>query len=192
MGMVRAGNRLTADDWADAALEALESGGLAAVAVEPLARRLGATKGSFYWHFKNRDALIEAAVLRWERRGTEEVIADIEAVPADEPVERLRRLFERVIEHGTSHRIEMVLASSVDHPLIAPVLERIGERRIDYVAELFEATGLAPEPARMRAVVCVSVYYGMTHLSRIAADTLPRTRAERRALVDATLDGLLA
>jgi AcrR family transcriptional regulator len=192
MEMARADNRLTADDWADMALEALESGGLAAVAVEPLARRLGATKGSFYWHFKNRDALIEAAVLTWERRGTEEVIAAIEAAPGDDPAERLRRLFERVVEHGTTHRIEMALASSADHPLIAPVLERIGKRRIDYVAELFVAAGLAPEPARSRAVICVSVYYGMTHLAHIAPDALPRTRAERRALVDATIEGLLA
>jgi AcrR family transcriptional regulator len=191
MGMVRPGNPLTADDWADAALEMLETGGLAAVAVEPLARRLGATKGSFYWHFKNRDALIEAAVLRWERRGTEEVIAAVEAAPVD-PVERLRRLFELVIEHGAAHRIELALASSVDHPLVGPVLARIGERRIDYVAGLFEAAGQAPEPARKRAVICVSVYYGMTHLSRTAPEALPRTRAERRALVDATLDGLLA
>ena len=41
--------------------------GLAAVAVEPLAARLGATKGSFYWHFRNRDAMLEAALQRWER-----------------------------------------------------------------------------------------------------------------------------
>ena len=54
-------SRLSRDDWAGAALDAL-SGGLGAVAVEPLAARLGATKGSFYWHFRNRDELIAAAL----------------------------------------------------------------------------------------------------------------------------------
>src|SRR5260370_1248821 len=56
--------RLTRDDWITAALRAIADGGLAAVGVEPLAARLGATKGSFYWHFENRDALLEAAIRR--------------------------------------------------------------------------------------------------------------------------------
>ncbi|MEO7478195.1 MAG: helix-turn-helix domain-containing protein, partial [Lysobacteraceae bacterium] len=41
--------RLSAADWAQAALDQLGEQGLAAVGVEPLARRLGVTKGSFYW-----------------------------------------------------------------------------------------------------------------------------------------------
>ena len=56
--------RLSADDWAEAALDLIAEQGVAAVAVEPLARRLGVTKGSFYWHFADlptyRSALIEA------------------------------------------------------------------------------------------------------------------------------------
>jgi len=59
--------RLSADDWARAALELIAEQGVAAVAVEPLARRLGVTKGSFYWHFRSRDALLQAAIERWEQ-----------------------------------------------------------------------------------------------------------------------------
>jgi len=50
----------------DAALAAIAEGGLAAVAVVPLAERLGATKGSFYWHFPSREALVEAALAAWD------------------------------------------------------------------------------------------------------------------------------
>ena len=64
---------LGADDWIDAAMAVLAEDGVAAVAVEPLAARLGATKGSFYHHFPNRDALIAAALERWERRDTTDV-----------------------------------------------------------------------------------------------------------------------
>src|SRR5215469_32898 len=71
--------RLTRDDWITAALGAIADGGLAAVGVEPLAVRLGATKGSFYWHFENRDALLEAAVRRWEKETTTDVAAEITA-----------------------------------------------------------------------------------------------------------------
>ncbi|MBP8098362.1 MAG: helix-turn-helix transcriptional regulator, partial [Arenimonas sp.] len=54
--------RLSAEDWARAALDVIAEQGLAAVAVEPLARRLGVTKGSFYWHFPSREALLVAAL----------------------------------------------------------------------------------------------------------------------------------
>ena len=57
---------LSRERWASEALKAMARGGVAAVAVEPLARALGVTKGSFYWHFKNRDALIAAALERLE------------------------------------------------------------------------------------------------------------------------------
>ena len=59
-------SRLSAEDWALAALDVIAESGLAAVAVEPLARRLGVTKGSFYWHFPSREALLVAALERWE------------------------------------------------------------------------------------------------------------------------------
>src|SRR4051794_7743041 len=81
---------LTAGAWTEAALEALARGGLPAVAVEPLAKRLGATKGSFYWHFADRNALLEATLALWEQRDTEGVIA---AVSEDLDVtSRLRNL----------------------------------------------------------------------------------------------------
>ena len=54
------------EQWAEAALGAIATGGIKAVAVEPLAARLGVTKGSFYWHFADRRALIDAALERWE------------------------------------------------------------------------------------------------------------------------------
>src|SRR5687768_16979730 len=84
---------LSRDDWTEAALDALAGTGLAAVAVDPLARRLGATKGSFYWHFANRDELIDATLERWERRDTTEVIAAIGALA--DPRERLVALGRR-------------------------------------------------------------------------------------------------
>ena len=65
--------RLSAEDWAQAALDLIAEQGVAAVAVEPLARRLGVTKGSFYWHFPSRDALLQAALERWEANEQESV-----------------------------------------------------------------------------------------------------------------------
>ncbi|MEV0648440.1 TetR/AcrR family transcriptional regulator [Phytomonospora sp. NPDC050363] len=188
--MTQRGTRLSAEDWADAALEALGRGGLAAVAVEPLATRLDTTKGSFYWHFRNRDALIEAALLRWEERGTTQVIADIETDP--DPVAKLRRLFATVIGHGLTHRIELSLLASADHPAVGPVLRRIGERRVAYVAQLFGEVGFEAAEAHRRALIGVSVYLGNTQLASTAPSVLPATDAERLALISSTVDALLA
>ena len=82
--------RLTREDWITAALGAIADGGLAAVGVEPLAARLGTTKGSFYWHFENRDALLEAAIGRWEKETTTDVIAEITA-SHDAPASQFQR-----------------------------------------------------------------------------------------------------
>jgi len=56
---------LSAGDWEQQALVLIAEKGIRAVAIESLARRMGVTKGSFYWHFPNRDALLEQSLLRW-------------------------------------------------------------------------------------------------------------------------------
>ena len=58
-------SRLDASAWIEAALEALADGGVEAVRVEPLAKALDVTKGSFYWHFADRRALIDAMLTSW-------------------------------------------------------------------------------------------------------------------------------
>ena len=72
--------RLSAEDWERGALDLIAAQGLAAVAVEALARQLGVTKGSFYWHFPTRDALIKAALKRWESQDTEALFAQVETI----------------------------------------------------------------------------------------------------------------
>ena len=103
--------RLTRDDWITAALAAIADGGLAAVGVEPLAARLGATQGSFYWHFENRDALLEAAIGRWEKETTTDVVAEITAA-YDAPASQFRRLVADVIGRAEQDRVGPALASS--------------------------------------------------------------------------------
>ena len=52
--------RLGPEDWVMAGFRALAADGPQAVRAETLARGLGATKGSFYWHFKDLAALHQA------------------------------------------------------------------------------------------------------------------------------------
>src|SRR5215204_3129356 len=79
--------------WIDAALRAVSSGGPDAVRVESLAAALGVSKGGFYWHFKNRQALLDEMLDTWERAVVEDVIERVESQPAD-PRAKLQQLFE--------------------------------------------------------------------------------------------------
>src|SRR5579859_5555319 len=171
-------SRLTREDWADAALAAIADGGVAAVAVEPLAAGLGATKGSFYWHFANREALLGAALARWEEQSTTAVIRDI-AGASDDPAEQLRLLFIRVIEAAERDRIGPALLSAAGHPAVAPVLARVTRARIETVVSLFERLGFTADEARSRGLLAYSIYLGHAQLARSTPELLPRTRAER-------------
>lgn len=68
------GKRLSADDWVAAGLGMLVESGVDAVKVLPLANRLGVTRGSFYWHFKNRDALLAKLLDAWETTNTRAIV----------------------------------------------------------------------------------------------------------------------
>ena len=92
--------RLGRQDWIQAALDAIASGGLAAVAVEPLARKLGVTKGSFYAHFSSRDELIEAALESWERSHAEQQIDALGTIA--DPAERLAAVLRMATEFSQS------------------------------------------------------------------------------------------
>jgi AcrR family transcriptional regulator len=172
-------NRLTAADWADAALAAMrEGGGLAAIAIEPLAGRLGATKGSFYWHFANRDALVEAALDRWEEQRTREATALLAA--ETDPVSRLRSLFSgvrgRVIEDPT----ELALHAHADHPQVAAVLRRVTHHRVDLLADIFREIGLSAADARRRGLQAYAAYLGCGQLAHAVPEVLTDGEAEGR------------
>lgn len=170
--------RVTRDDWTMAALRAMARGGLAAVAVEPLAAQLGITRGSFYWHFKDREALLVAALEFWERAATTDVIAALADIA--EPRQRLRALFAEAFGDEVIAGLEPALLAHADHPAVAPVLARVTRRRVDFLAELYAGLGLTPAVARRQAVVAYAAYLGWFELRRAAADVVPEVATSGR------------
>jgi len=153
--------RLSADDWAQAALDLIAEQGVASVAVEPLARRLGVTKGSFYWHFPSRDALLVAALERWER---DEQVAygGLESIP--NAADRLRALFDLISHHYKTHIIYSELLRAPEHPAVQPVLRHVLERRIGFLLESFRQAGLSDREALNRARLTYASYVGFLQL----------------------------
>src|SRR5258708_6351254 len=170
--------RLTRDDWITAALGAIADGGLAAVGVEPLAARLGATKGSFYWHFENRDALLEAAIGRWEKETTTDVVAEITAA-RDAPASQFRRLVTGVIERAEQDRVGPALLASAAHPAVAPALQRVTSARLNLITTVFRRLGFPPAEPRRRALLAYSAYLGHAQLAPSTPPVLPPPKAAR-------------
>jgi AcrR family transcriptional regulator len=159
--------RLTRDDWAAAALDALTEGGPSAVAVEPVAARLAASKSSFYWLFEDRRALLEAALDRWERVQTEQVITRLASIV--DPAERLRYLIRHAFAAPASADLALRLLTESDEPAVGPVAERVTRRRLAVLTDTFTELGQPPERARHHAAASYAIYLGTAALHRVNA-----------------------
>jgi AcrR family transcriptional regulator len=155
-------NRLSAADWEQAALDLIAEQGLAGLAVESLARRLGVTKGSFYWHFASREALIQAALARWEQSDVEALMRQVDRIA--DPRERLEQLFRRTSRELRTHVIYSALLQALDHPSVRPVMQRLSQRRINYLAVAYRALGLGRRAAMHRARLAYSAYVGFLQM----------------------------
>lgn len=175
--MVKAGDeRLDREAWVLAGLDALEEGGTDAVSASALAKQLGVTRGSFYWHFDSRDELLRAVLDRWERDHSDAVLDALGAVA--DPRERLRLLVDAATSKPPSLFVQL-LAAQTREPLAAEVLNRSRARRVDFLARAYREAGLAPAAARRRALAAYAAYVGLAQL--VSADDTLLAGRERRA-----------
>lgn len=168
--MVSESTRLSAQDWARAALTAIADGGLAAVAVEPLARTLGVTKGSFYAHYRNRDELIAAALAEWLRTHGEGGLADLAAIA--DPARRLRELLTTVVHavQPLAPSVHLSLLGDRNDPRVRDVVRRVNRARLELLARTYRELGLPPERAVSRARVAYAAILGLLQLAQTDPD----------------------
>jgi AcrR family transcriptional regulator len=176
--------RLSREDWIEAALQALADDGPSGVAVERLAARLGTTKGSFYWHFKDREELITEALATWEREDTDAPIEEMKNV--GDPVERLRLGTVFAIEYEEAERPDVRLLPSASDPVVGEVVKRVQRKRLAFLAQTFREAGFTPAESRLRARLAYSLALGWHHQLLIEGSerATPRERAayQRRAV----------
>jgi AcrR family transcriptional regulator len=162
--------RLHREDWIDAALEAIVRGGLGAVRVEPLAARLGVTKGSFYSHFSSRDELIEAALASWEGSRSDaglERFAEIE-----DPAERLRQMLGAALtftESGAGS-VHVSLLSELGDPRVRAAVRRVTEARLGLLRQSYRQLGYSRRRAEHRARLAYAAYRGLLQMAREAPE----------------------
>ncbi len=151
-----ADDRLDADAWVDAALAELGIAGIDGVRVEVLAKRLSVTKGSFYWHFKSRDALLVAMLSLWRRRATLALIERLESGQSSAE-ERLRRLLKLpLLGQRSASAADLELSIRLwgrrDERAQAALME-VDQLRLRYIERLLEELGMSPEEAAVRATL---------------------------------------
>lgn len=162
---------LSANDWIEEALLVLAADGLAAVAVEPLARRLGATKGSFYWHFANRAELIAATLDLWEQRATSELIERIEAIA--DPGERLSELATGAYAGAARGNAYAALLAAASDPRVGALLERVTRAQLAFLERLYSELDLPADQVAPRARLAYAVYLGISQLRHADPDNEP-------------------
>jgi len=179
--------RLAATDWTDAALAAMAEQGTAGVNVEQLARSLGATKGSFYHHFENREALLTAALERWEAMVADDFTA---ADTITDPRRRLETVTLVAIGSEINGFVDVALGASADDPHVAATLRRVNQLRLAYVERVLRELGVPPELSRRRAIGGLSTYLGLYQLQRVTGERFDETQVRR--FVDDAIAAMLA
>lgn len=152
--------RLSAEDWIRGASRQLAEGGVASIRVEPLAKALGVSKGSFYWHFEDRAALLTSVAEAWEQQHTLAVIHRVDEL-ASTPEGRLWALFEEAFGAplGADGMETALRAWAATDNAIKKLVRRVDRRRLRYVTNLLRDAGVEEGEAARRAdlIYCTMV-----------------------------------
>lgn len=177
--------RTPRSNWIGEGLRALGRGGPEAVRIEPLARTLGVSKGGFYWHFDDRQSLLDEMLDVWERTGVDEVIEAVEAEGGDARA-KLRRLFALASASGGELlKVELAIRDWARRDkAVAERLRRVDNRRMDYMRSLFGAICEDEDDVEARCLLAFSLSIGARFIS---ADHAGRSRAEAMELALARL-----
>ena len=150
-------DQLSARDWLDQGLKTLATRGFGALKAEPLAKAMGVSRGSFYWHFADIGAFHAAVLKAWREVAAEAIIAHVEAASAyaDPLIVLLRRVYSEKLA------LERAVRSWASFDAAAKAaVQAIDRRRLDYVEGLIHARGVAADHARMRAQILYWAFLG--------------------------------
>ncbi len=153
--------RLSPDDWLNAGLRALATGGPGAVRADRLAKGLKVSRGSFYWHFTSLGDYEARLAAHWRDVTTEGVIERLARI--DAPVDRLRALFSTAFDADPGLERSMRAWAAAD-ARVAEVVTGVDRQRLAYLADLLAQAGVARGEAPARAQL---IY--LANLGRVAA-----------------------
>jgi AcrR family transcriptional regulator len=141
-------------EWLQAALEALARGNVSEISIGGLARSLGISKSGFYWHFKNRDDLLDQLLKHWDREVTEVITKNAELQTLD-PKARLRRAAEIIIDNDLV-RFEIGIRQwAMNDKRAARAVRSVNRRRLDFARQALGKIGFSGDDVEVRAMLFV-------------------------------------
>ena len=171
-------DQLSAKDWLDQGLKTLAESGFTALKAEPLAKAMGVSRGSFYWHFADVGAYHAAILKHWRDVAAEQIIANVEASSKDDSP--LLLLLRRSFSSKPALENAVRTWATLD-PVARIAVQAMDRRRLSYVESLFERSGVAPGVARSRAQIFYWAFLGF------ALSDKPLPRARQQAVLDELL-----
>ena len=172
--------RLTAQDWIEFALTTLAHEGADALKADVLARKLGVSRGSFYWHFSDLAAFHARTIEHWRAVTTEAIIADIERHESRE--ERLDALLRRAFARTAVLEVRMRAWADANADAARAVSD-IDRRRQEYIERMLVEAGIAQVQASTRAQLLYWSYLGAAlSRSRLGGERLDQAVAELKRL----------
>jgi AcrR family transcriptional regulator len=183
---------LRPETWIDAATAVLVDEGIDHVRVDVLASQLGVTRGSFYWHFKDREDLLRCVLRAWRDRATENLTQRLEGASVDAR-EQLRDVISLPFRgHAAMHaaRIELAIRAWARRDEMARhAVDEADASRIAYIAQVFSSLGFPVLEARSRAFLLYTYVVGE---SLMATQGGPSQKQERRRFVEQLMQQPLA
>ncbi len=130
------------DAWLDAAFELLLESGVDSVRILPLAKRLNVSRTSFYWFFKDREALLDALVERWREKNTQGLVRQTEAY-AENIVEAILNVFDCWLDPEIfDSQLEFAMRSwALQSDAVAREIDAADEARIEALTQMFVRHG---------------------------------------------------
>ncbi|HTB02726.1 MAG TPA: TetR/AcrR family transcriptional regulator [Bradyrhizobium sp.] len=168
-------DQLSARDWLDQGLKALARSGFTALKAEPLAKAMGVSRGSFYWHFADIGAFHAAILKHWREVAAERIIANLEAATGHD--DAIPILLRQAFGGRLSLENAVRTWATVD-PGARAAVQAIDRRRLSYVEKLLRDAGLAPDVARARAQILYWAFVGFAQSDR------PLPKARQQAVLD--------
>ncbi len=156
--------RLSREDWLEEALKILSQQGNRLITIEVLCERLGVSRGSFYWHFKDRGDFLVAVIEHWEKQSTLAIRDEVFSLQVS-PEERLLKLLEMITTYKHSGFEMPMRRWAMEEPGTKKVLQRIDRTRYEGVRSLFEEMGFTGDELEMRTQTCVVYHNFMDGLS---------------------------
>ncbi|CDN58309.1 Transcriptional regulator (plasmid) [Neorhizobium galegae bv. officinalis bv. officinalis str. HAMBI 1141] len=155
------GWRGSQEGWLEAAYEALLESGVDSVKILPLAKKLGLSRTSFYWFFKDREELLSTLILRWRDKNTGNLVKQSEAY-AESLAEAMLNVFDCWLNKDLfDSQFEFAIRSwALQSPEIQVEVQQADLARIDALSRMFVRFGFDEEPADVRARTTYLVQIG--------------------------------